>query len=149
MAEHGTRQCYAEGCRRPECSAAQSTYKREWRARRAGAPIDAPKAGRKSKAELASVTQMQPSMSPSPTVGPNEQAVLDELSTLTSAETRKAAAQGALTLARIADNPLEPGPSRKGAVQEFVKILDDLRKGSTRRKGRLASVQAITKTASA
>lgn len=149
MADHGTRQCYADGCRRPECKAAQARYRREYKARKAGVPLDAPKAGRKSKAELASVTQLPPPQQSNPrdTVGPNERAVLDELATLTSAETRKAAAQGAVTLARIADNPLEPGVSRKGAVQEFVKILEDLRKGSARRKGRLASVQAMTRTA--
>lgn len=149
MTEHGTRQCYADGCRQPECKAAQAQYRREYKARKAGAPLDAPKAGRRSKAELASVTTLPTSGSASPDyIGRAEQAVLEELSTLTSSETRKGAAQSALAMARILDNALAL-PQHKGAADTLVKVLEDLRKGSARKRGRLASVQAMTKTESA
>ena len=149
MAEHGTRQCYADGCRQPECKAAQAVYKREWRARQAGVPLEAPKAGRKSKAELASITTLPTAQNRTESgtdLGPAERAVLEELGTLTSAETRKGAAQSALAMARILDNPLALA-QQPSAAAKLTQILEDLRKGSARRRGRLASVQAITKQA--
>jgi len=33
-AAHGTRSCYVQGCRRPECVAANTDYQAAWRARR-------------------------------------------------------------------------------------------------------------------
>jgi hypothetical protein len=149
MADHGSRQSYADGCRCASCKAAQATYRRDVKARQAGATVTSiGKPGRRPKGAAAPQPVAAVAQDPlSRQIGPNEQAVLDELATLTSAETRKAAAAGAVTLAQIADNPLELGPSRKGAIQEIVKILEDLRKGSARRKGRLASVQAMTKSA--
>lgn len=147
MADHGTRQSYADGCRCPGCKAAQSKYMREYKARKAGADIKVAPQGRPRRD--ATVTKLPTAVQAqgAPAVGPNEQATLDELATLTSSDTRKAAAQVALTMARIMDNPLEPGPSKKGAGQLLVSILDDLRKGSARRKGRLASVQEMTRSA--
>lgn len=149
MADHGTRQGYADGCRLPCCKAAQAQYRREYKARKSGVPLEAPKAGRKSKAELASVTTLPNSGSAQPEydgpVGAAEQAVLEELSTLTSSETRKGAAQSALAMARILDNPLALA-QQPSAAAKLTAILDDLRKGSSRRRGRLASVQAMTST---
>jgi hypothetical protein len=78
--------------------------------------------------------------------GPAERAVLEELSALTSAETRKGAAQSAIALARILDNP-NAISNHVQAAKALPVVLEDLRKGSARRKGRLASVQAMTKTA--
>lgn len=33
MSAHGTRSCYVRGCRLPECVAANTAYKAEWRSR--------------------------------------------------------------------------------------------------------------------
>jgi hypothetical protein len=33
MTDHGTRSCYVKGCRLPECVAANTAYKAEWRSR--------------------------------------------------------------------------------------------------------------------
>ena len=145
MAEHGTRQCYADGCRLPECKAAQAKYMREYKARKAGAVIDIRSPGRPRKGSAAPTPI---SAVPPAGVGPAEQAVLDELATLTSAETRKGAAQAALAMARILDNPVALAQQPQAAAR-LTAILEDLRKGSARRKGRLASVQAMTKSATA
>jgi hypothetical protein len=144
MADHGTRQSYADGCRCPSCKAAQSKYRRDLKARNAGATVTsiAPP-GRRPKGAPAPVPVVAvPQLSSEP--GGAEQAVLEELALLTSAETRKGAAQAAIALARILDNPLAL-PQQPQAAAKLVAILDDLRKGSARRKGRLASVQAMTR----
>ncbi len=36
MTEHGTRTCYAQGCRRVECVEANAEYQRLWRASPSG-----------------------------------------------------------------------------------------------------------------
>jgi len=142
MAEHGTRQAYADGCRCALCKAAQTRYRQDLKARAAGATVTSiGKPGRRPKGAEPPASMAPPKLGQ---VGPNEQTVLDELSTLTSAETRISAARGAQTLAQIADNPLEPGTSRRAAIEAYVKILEGLRNGATRRNGRLASVQAMT-----
>lgn len=145
MAEHGTRQCYADGCRRPECKLAQSKYRRDLKARNAGATVTSiARPGRRPKGSEA---PKPAAMAPAPSGdGPAERAVVEELTTLTSAETRKGAAQAALAMARILDNPLALTQQPQAAAR-LTAILEDLRKGSTRRKGRLASVQAMTKQA--
>lgn len=163
MADHGTRQSYADGCRCPACKTAQSIYRRENKARKAGADIPAPRVGRPPRSAVtvadgvaaaldATVTALpgvsSDRVSQPRVVGPAEQAVLDELSSLTSAETRKGAVQAALAMARILDNPVALA-QQKGAADSMVRILEDLRKGSARRKGRLASVQAMTKSSAA
>jgi hypothetical protein len=48
-------------------------------------------------------------------------------------------------MARILDNPKAIAQQPQAAAR-LTTILEDLRKGSARRKGRLASVQAMTKT---
>lgn len=144
MADHGTRQCYADGCRLPECKAAQAKYMREYKARKAGATVTdirAPGRPKKGAVPTVPVSVGQPAEA-----GPNERAVLEELATLTSAETRKGVAAGALTMARILDNPLALA-QQPSAFAKLQTALDDLRKGSARKRGRLASVQAMTKTA--
>ena len=155
MAEHGTRQRYADDkCRCEPCKAAMSQYMREWKARRAGADIPAPTRGRPRKAAVAvdgsaagsaTVTAL-PGAAPSPVraAGQAEAAVLEELASLTSAETRKGAAQAALAMARILDNPLALS-QQPAAAARLTAILEELRKGSARTRGRLASVQAMTK----
>jgi hypothetical protein len=60
------------------------------------------------------------------------------------AEVRKGAAQAALAMARILDNPLALA-QQPAAAMRLTTILEELRRGSARRKGRLASVQAMTK----
>ena len=150
MADHGTRQSYADGCRCPQCKAAQAKYHREYKARKAGADIPVAPQGHPRKG--ASVTalpvaeQARRVGKPAPGAGAAETAVLEELATLTSAETRKGAAQAALAMARILDNPgaLTQQPA---AAARLTTILEDLRKGSARRKGRLASVQQMTRAA--
>ena len=47
-------------------------------------------------------------------------------------------------MARILDNPLALA-QQPSAAARLTAILEDLRKGSARRRGRLASVQAMTK----
>ena len=142
MADCGSRQSYADGCRCEFCKAAQAQYVRDRKARQAGVDIEAPRPGRPPKGSHATVTAL-PSARGSG-VGPAEQAVLDELALLTSAETRLGTAQAALAMARILDNPLALA-QQASAAREMRAALDDLRKGSQKRRGRLASVQAMTK----
>jgi hypothetical protein len=145
MADHGTRQSYADGCRCAECKNAQSAYKREYQARKAGADIKVPPRGRPRKDD-AIVAKQASQVTKLPTacdIGPKEQAVLEELATLTSAETRKGAAECARSLAKILDNPIAINLHVQ-AAKALPGVLEELRKGSARRKGRLASVQAMT-----
>lgn len=141
MADHGTRQCYADGCRLPECKAAQSRYRQEHKSRQLGVVSDFPRAGRRpgTAAEVAVAASAVPSG-----VGRNERATLDELGTLTSAGTRKAIAEAAISMARLLDNP-NAVPQWKGAASELRAIMSELRQGSTKRAGRLASVQRMTR----
>ena len=143
MADCGSRQSYAEGCRCEACKAAQSQYMREWKARKAGADIEAPRMGRPPKGSSASVTVLPGSL-PSGSAGAVEQAVMEELASLTSAETKKGIAAGALAMARILDNPLALA-QQPAALARLQSALEELRKGSQKRRGRLASVQAMTK----
>lgn len=138
MADHGTRQCYADGCRQPECKAAQAQYMREWKARKSGAVVEMPTRGRPRKGSA----QERPDIGRA--VGEAEQAVLEELETLSSAATRKSAVAAALAMARILDNPLAL-TQQASAAGKLLTIMEELRKGSGRSKGRLASVQAMTK----
>ena len=138
MAECGTRQSYAEGCRCVDCKAAQAAYRRENKAVNAGVVTNIRQPGRPKNGAVAEVPVLAPGF-----VGRAEQAVLEELATLTSASTRKGAAQAALALARILDNP-QALAQHTAAAKALPDVLDDLRKGSARRKGRLASVQAMT-----
>lgn len=87
-----------------------------------------------------------PAAVPAPALGEAELAVIAELATLTSAETRKAAAAGALAMARILDNP-NAISQQPQAMARLMAVMDALRQGAGRRKGRLASVQAITREA--
>lgn len=142
MADHGSRQCYADGCRCAECRAAQSRYRQEHKSRQLGVVTDFPKAGRKPK--TAAEATVVAAAAAVPSVGRNEQATLDELATLTSAGTRKAIAQAAISMARLLDNP-NAVPQWKGAASELRAIMADLRQGSSKRAGRLASVQQMTR----
>lgn len=139
MADHGTRQSYADGCRCAGCKAAQTQYRREHKARQSGVVTEFPKQGRRPKGEAAPVPVSMPSGG-----GLAEQAVLEELATLTSAETRRGAAQAALAMARILDNPLALA-QQPAAAAKLTGILEELRKGSARKRGRLASVQQMTR----
>ena len=141
MADCGSRQSYADGCRCAVCKAAQAQYMREWKARKAGADIEAPRMGRPPKGSSAAVTVAADSVSSG---GAVEAAVQAELAGLTSAATRLGAAEAAVAMARILDNPLALA-QQPAAAARLTAILDDLRKGSARRRGRLASVQAMTR----
>ena len=143
MADCGSRQSYADGCRCEACKAAQAEYMRNWKARKAGFDVDAPKPGRPPKGSSASVTVLPGSL-PSGSGGAAELAVRAELAGLTSAATRLGAVEAALAMARILDNPLALA-QQPSAAARLTAILEDLRKGSARRRGRLASVQAMTK----
>lgn len=156
MADHGTRKAYIGGCRCVECKSANSTYVRELKARKAGADVEAPRRGRPPKFSVVSDFPQDRVSAPASDLsahgdttesgGPATQAVLAELESLTSAGTRLGAAQAALAMARLLDNPGALA-QHKGAADSLVRILDDLRQGSARRKGRLASVQAMSKAA--
>lgn len=126
--KHGTRRSYLDGCHCEDCSAANAKYQREYAARK--------------KVPAGTVTRLRGADS-APSAGVAEAAVVEELASLTSAETRKGAAQAALAMARILDNPLAIS-QQPAAAARLTAILEDLRKGSARRKGRLASVQAMT-----
>jgi hypothetical protein len=145
MSDHGTRQAYSKGCRCAECKAAQAGYMRGYKARKAGADIPTRKPGRPRKD--ATVTALPTALATAPLVaGEHERAVLEELATLTSAETRKAAATAAVAMARLLDNPLALAQQPQAAAR-LTTIMEDLRKGASRRKGRLASVQSMTREA--
>jgi hypothetical protein len=132
-AKHGTRRCYLDGCRCDPCSEVNATYQREYRLRKKQPPGTAPE----------TVTALPgASVGPVNQVGAAERAVLEELVTLTSADTRKGAAEAALALARILDNPKAIN-NHVQAAKALPVVLEDLRKGSARKKGRLASVQPI------
>jgi len=143
MADHGTRQSYGEGCRCAPCKAAGAAYRREYKLRKSGALVDLPvrRTGRPPK----NAPKQEPVKIPEPgTVGSIERATLEELQTLTSSETRKAAAGAAVAMARILDNPLALA-QQPAAAGRLESLMESLRKGSARRKGRLASVQAMTR----
>lgn len=143
MADHGTRQSYADGCRCQDCKLAQATYMREYKARQAGVDIPVAPPGRPRKD--ATVTALPGAATVAPgRVGPTEQATLDELATLTSAETRKAVAAGALEMARLVDNPAAIA-QKVAAFKALQSAMADLRQGSSKRAGRLASVQSLVK----
>lgn len=146
MAVHGSRQCYADGCRLPECKAAQAQYRREHKARQLGVVSEFPRAGRRpgTAAEQSAVVAAQVVPASCGRVGPTEQATVDELALLTSAETRKAIAAGALVIARLLDNPNAVN-QHSAALKTLQSVMADLRQGSTQRKGRLASVQSMVK----
>ena len=143
MADCGSRQSYADGCRCFECKSAQAAYRRERQASNAGVDVPARRVGRPPKDSAASVTVLPGSLS-SGCPGAVEQATLDELAGLTSAETHKAIAAGALVMARILDNPLALAQQSQ-ALARLEAVMERLRKGSQKRKGRLASVQAMTR----
>ena len=154
MADHGSRQSYANGCRCQPCKQAMSQYMRDWKARKAGADLPAPPRGRPPKTAVtvagsaaggATVTALPGAAGSRVAVpGQAESRVLAELATLTSAETRLGAAEAALACARILDNP-QAITQHVAAARALPAILEELRKGSARKRGRLASVQAMTK----
>lgn len=75
-------------------------------------------------------------------LGPNEAGVVAELEGLPSLETRPGLVQAAYTLARVLDSPLAIAQHPQAAGR-LADILDKLRKGAER-KGRLATVRAMT-----
>jgi len=141
VAEHGTRQCYSQGCRLPECKAAQAEYVRGYKARKAGAVVDIRRPGRPRKGEASPAPIAAPEMPAGG--GPNEQAVRAELANLSSASVRLASAAAAVSMAKILDSPLALA-QQPAAATRLEAIMSGLRQGSQKRKGRLASVQAMT-----
>lgn len=132
--KHGTFRGYNSGCRCPDCKTANTLHQRDTRAKRRGLPVP-PRSG--------PVSAWAPPTEP----GEVEQAVLDELATLSAAETRLGAVQAALACARIIDSP-EQYPTHVRAIASLTYIMDLLRKVSgvgARGHGRLASVQPIRK----
>ena len=79
--------------------------------------------------------------------GPVEQALLEELATLSAAETRLSAVAGLRAMARILDDPDE-WPTHTRAAGVMNDVLKKLRKWSgesTTGRGRLASVHTMTR----
>jgi hypothetical protein len=134
VAEHGTRWKYNSGCRCRACTQSNRDYKREYK-RNGGAAPSRPR----EKARVSSV----PDAPSGP--GPAELAVLEELATLSAAETRLGAVQAALAMCRILDDPYQyPIHTRAAATLESIlKLLRKLSGLGRRGRGRLAAVQSL------
>src|SRR4029077_2714293 len=133
-ARHGTRSRYNLGCRCPDCTTANKLRMRDLRAKRRGLPVPQ---------RSAPVSAWAPPTEP----GEVELAVLEELATLSAAETRLGAVQAALAMARILDSE-DQFPTHVRAAASLESILKLLRKSSgvgVRSRGRLASVQPMFK----
>lgn len=122
-ARHGTRQRYKEGCRCPECGAANTDYHRDLRERKMHGDVG--------------------SASAEHGTGAVEAAVHAEVADLAQATARPALVQAALALARVLDNPRATS-AQPSAAAKLKDILDTLHKGADVKKSRLASVRALT-----
>jgi hypothetical protein len=135
MAEsgHGTFRRYNNGCRCPDCTAANRLHQRDTRAKRRGLPVPPP--GGPVKA-----------WSPPAEPGEVELAVLEELATLSAAKERPGIVAGVLQMCKILDSP-DQFPTHVRAVAALEAAMKSLRKASgvgARHRGRLASVKPIT-----
>jgi hypothetical protein len=141
MAECGTRSRYKRGCRCERCTAANTRYFQESRARRRG--FSAP-------AEVgvsALLRTVQPDAGAPPEIGRNEAATLRELGGLSGAVKRPGLAESALSMARILDNPklATTHPSAQGKLSV---ALAQLWAASVGRSGNLASVASMSQRGS-
>jgi hypothetical protein len=140
--QHGTARAYRGGCGCEPCKDAYAAYRRQYRARKKRTAVTVAPVSPTALSD-ATVTSLRPA--PAPVVGVAEQAVIDELTSLSSAVTRLSDVQGAIAMARILDNP--NAISNQAAAQARLQnVMESLRKGSDRKKGRLASVQSMTRT---
>jgi hypothetical protein len=150
MANHGTRTRFNQGCTDgpggTACDACKKANNDYFKRRNQ----------QKNAEKLGIVTQLpaiKDKSSDNPPVGltagpgANEAAVLQELAGLPNAQTRPSLAQGALTMARILDNPLTVAQQTQ-ALRQLRETMAELRKGSER-KGRLAAVRQMTQTSPA
>src|SRR5947209_14415035 len=131
---HGTRGRYNDGCRCDECKWANTSYRREKRAR------DAAGGG---TARVVPFTQAVPTAAAEP--GRVESAVERELDGLAQAEARPGLKEAAVALARILDNP-KAVSQQPAAAKNLAEILERLRKGADARKSRLTSVRQMTRS---
>lgn len=120
-----------EGCRCEVCTSAQREYVAAQRERRrlrvaAAMPVDEP--------------ADSPESGNSP--GRVESGVLAELELL-GVRGRPGLAAGAVSMARILDNPLAVG-SQPAACRQLMALLGELHKCAVPRHGRLAAVQKMT-----
>ena len=134
-ANHGTRWRYETGCRCDDCRAAQASYQRRYRQRRANGETRPPVVvAELPQAEMCHVA----------TFGPVEMAVTTELAELTDA--RPGLAQAALALARLLDDT-KASSQKPAAAKVLTQLLDKLRSSSASgRRGSLAVVKSMTTT---
>ena len=142
MADHGTRTRYNQGCTDgPEgtacdpCKLANRDYFKKY--------------GQDKKAEqLATVTDIAAASAAAvELIGPAEQAVVNTLAGLPTADKRPDLVASARAMARLLDNPLYAA-QQTAAAKELRSVMDQLLKGSEK-KGRLAAVRQLSRPESA
>ena len=129
--KHGTDRRYSDGCRCDECREAHKLKAREYRDRK-----------RRGLTRPALLTAVLSAEHEQAGPGSVESAVESELADLAAAHERPGLAQIALALARLMDGPAVT--SKPAAAQRLVDILNALSKGSSQRRGKLATVKSMT-----
>jgi hypothetical protein len=128
---------YRSGCRCEVCKQANRDYMRTYRAERRGLGGPPPQ----PDSSDASVTVLPaPALVEDVVPGPNEQAVLDEIASLSAATRRPSSVQSALTLARGLDN-VKLSTQHAAMVRQKEAVMETLRNASAGdRRGRLSVV---------
>lgn len=140
-AEHGLDR-YRSGCRCSVCKAANRDYMREYRASRRGLEGPPPQPD-SPDASVMVLTKRVIIEDDAP--GPAEESVLAEVEALSAAVHRPSAVQAAVRLARNLDNP-RLATSHASTAKQLVAIMDALYEASASgRRGRLASVAALSR----
>lgn len=141
--EHGTRGRYNDGCRCSSCKQANSDYYRD---RRTGKSTKIAKASTRKLAAVPDVYTPRTPASAAPTVAPDsvEAAVREQLSRLSTVESRGGEVAAAIALARLLDNP-DKASQHPAAARQLREYIEALRKGSDKKAGKLASVRRMSR----
>ena len=139
--QHGTRTKYNAGCRCDACKQANSDYNRT-----RGQSKRAAKHGPGTVTKLPTATPVAVLAEPEP--GRVEAGVMNEIGSLSTADSRQGLVEIAIALARVLDSPLAIA-QHASAAHRLSETLDKLRKGADSRKGRLAAVRQMTRATEA
>jgi hypothetical protein len=131
--QHGTHSCYVGGCRCAGCTAGETAYRADLRARRnSGGPVRP-----RTLAEV--VAQRKPPKPAEP--GPVERAVRVEVEQYAGA--RPALCAVAASLAQVLDGSAVT--AKPSAARVLAMILNELAKGASRPPGKLSVVREMTR----
>lgn len=152
QAPHGTRTRYVGGCRCDDCKQANTEYSTKVRNRRNGMDEDTPARGRlaavggRGRPRLVSDTVRAEQVNEDGEYVPGrvEAAVLRELKMLSATESQPGLAEGVAQMARLLDSP-KLATVQTSAMQRMQDGLEKLRSASSGRKGKLASVAALSR----